>query len=247
MIFDPALAAAARRHVRAQAKSQKASSAAGPANSSETGTSSSSNTNVKVSQEATLGTTAAASSAADSASTSADLGGTAGKVIERGEHAGPATGGVGGGIGGGGEPALSLARASSAFSNGADLEGVTRVGPVAPRPRAMKRRVLLKIVVLGCSNVSRVARSSPWCARRERTGGLRQCMRGASGSSGRELSNALSVLYSASCNIRGTPAEVTIQKCVPSVEECRCPAYRYCCCCSVRVPYDRVAAAAGRS
>lgn len=188
MIFDPALAAAARRHVRAQAKSQKASSAAGPTNSSETGTSSSSNTNVKVSQEATLGN-AAAAAAADSASTSADLGGTAGKVIERGEHAGPAIGGVGGGIGGGGAPALSLARASSAFTNGADLEGVTRVGPVAPRPRAMKRRVLLKIVVLGCSNVSRVARSLPWCTRRERTGGSRgQCMRGASGSSGRKLS-----------------------------------------------------------
>lgn len=37
------------------------------------------------------------------------------------------------------------------------MEGVTRVGPVAPRPRAMKRRVLLKIVVLGCSNVGKTS------------------------------------------------------------------------------------------
>ena len=159
MIFDPSLAAAARRHVRAQAKSQKASSSAGAAtNSSETGTSS----NTKP-QDGSLGTATTATTAAattGSAGASEDLGGTAGKVVVgRGEHLGPAPSGIGHGFGGGGlaPAAPSLAQSSSGSPNGVDLEGATRVGPVVPRARTMKRRVLLKIVVLGCSNVSRIA------------------------------------------------------------------------------------------
>lgn len=45
-------------------------------------------------------------------------------------------------------------RASRAGSSNGDVDGLERMGPVAPKSRQFKPRELLKIIVLGSSNVS---------------------------------------------------------------------------------------------
>lgn len=151
MIFDAELAAAARRHARAQAKLKKQSQIATEAAEGETNHHESS----PEKSTATNAVPAAAASAngelerpTDSNSGAISEGSTArfAKTSQATEvaHAGGESVAVSG---------FSNSRKNSA-ANG-DMDGVMRVGPVAPRPRStMKPRVLLKIIVLGCSNVS---------------------------------------------------------------------------------------------
>lgn len=158
MIFDPALAAAARRHARAQAKSHRSSASASPAGvanpaeNSNTATSSSNDGTpagkAPATQEANLGGSAAGGAHHESS----EHGSTAGRAAAaRGERAGSTSSSVGDGAAG---SAGALTRtASSSTNGGGELEGAIRVGPVVSRSRAMKPRMLLKIVVLGCSNV----------------------------------------------------------------------------------------------
>lgn len=170
MIFDPALAAAARRHQRAKNKAQKSptgaengsSSAAGASNNStSTGGSPAGNKVVAspAEEEETNhhdGSPATAAAAAESG----ELGGSGeAKEFRVGEKEGSsssvgdeATGSAGSGVGAAG----TRSRTASGSSTGVDFEGATarvRAGGGASRQRPMKPRVLLKIVVLGCSNV----------------------------------------------------------------------------------------------
>lgn len=168
MIFDPALAAAARRHQRAKSKAEKSSATGGSPNTSSAENSSSvnnssssthsntaSSTAVKVPESNLDGTPAAAAAWPE---TSEHGGRGNAKALGVGEKAGSNNGSVGdvgstGTVSGVG----TLSRTASASSNGVDFEGATarvRAGGGASRQRPMKPRVLLKIVVLGCSNVS---------------------------------------------------------------------------------------------
>lgn len=174
MIFDPALAAAARRHQRAKNKAQKS-----PPDAENTGSISSnsaSNNNSTSSSAAPAGKVAAeettnpdgggpASAAAASAAESGEHGGSAEAKEVRAEEKAGSSGSVGddGSAGGAGAAAAGTrSRTTSGSSNGVDFEGATaRVragGGGASRQRPMKPRVLLKIVVLGCSNVRIVLR-----------------------------------------------------------------------------------------
>lgn len=164
MIFDPALAAAARRHARALAKSQRSATQDGSSSitstspsSFETSLDATSGGGGGASQEAAIG---AGGTAAIAPSDSSEYGGTnnAVKAIAgRGERARSTSSSLGD------VPAIAgaLNRTVNGVANGGggDLEGATRVGPVVSRSRTMKPRVLLKIVVLGCSNVGRIVSS----------------------------------------------------------------------------------------
>lgn len=163
MIFDPALAAAARRHQRAKNKAQKA-----PVDAENTGSNSASN-NIstssstapaagKVAAEETVNPDGNLAPAAASAAEDGELvGGGEAKDARLGEKEAGSSNSVGhnGSVGSVGA-AGTLTRTASGSSNGVDFEGATarvRAAGGASRQRPMKPRVLLKIVVLGCSNV----------------------------------------------------------------------------------------------
>ena len=158
MIFDPALAAAARRHQRAKNKAQKSPPDA-ENTSNNNSTSSSAAPGAVAAEETTSADNINQAPAAAPAAESDDNGGGSAEAKERrvAEKAGSNGGSAGddGGAGGtGAAGALSLTASSS--SSGVDFEGATarvRAGGGASRQRPMKPRVLLKIVVLGCSNV----------------------------------------------------------------------------------------------
>ena len=158
MIFDPALAAAARRHQRAKNKAQKSPPDA-ENTSNNNSTSSSAAPGAVAAEETTSPDNINQAPAAAPAAESDDNGGGSAEAKERrvAEKAGSNGGSAGddGGAGGtGAAGALSLTASSS--SSGVDFEGATarvRAGGGASRQRPMKPRVLLKIVVLGCSNV----------------------------------------------------------------------------------------------
>lgn len=180
MIFDPALAAAARRHVRAQAKSNKAaisaSSSATTATGGENGSSTTSASTVNAdAPEApspptsgnTTGTFTAAApleesniehGSADERDTASVAPLQGGEIRNDDNSYNTVINSVAAVAAASAAAAAAGARSrNSSFSAGTagtDLEGAMRVGPVVSRPKTMKRRVLLKIVVLGCSNVS---------------------------------------------------------------------------------------------
>lgn len=152
MIFDTDLAAAARRHARAQAKLKKQSQMATEAAEGET--------NQETSPEKSTGTNAgsvAAASANSELETPAD---SNSGVISEGSTARFAKTSQTTEVAPAGGESVAVSGFSGSRKNSAangDMDGMMRVGPVAPRPRStMKPRVLLKIIVLGCSNVSRV-------------------------------------------------------------------------------------------
>lgn len=148
MIFDPALAAAARRHARAQAKHNKAKDNSAATSSENSGGSVGAATAApggNVQQEPSF------SGGGGGAAAPSDSGEHAASKVVVGRAERTTSGSSNAGDGG------LLSRTASASTNGGDGDGSSaRVGPVGPRPRAMKPRVLLKIVVLGCSNVSRL-------------------------------------------------------------------------------------------
>lgn len=144
MIFDPELAAAARRHVRAQAKAQKQQQAPQGASA--------------IDRDATTGgslgrvPTTVGEEGSDAAFTAGeDSEHGIGKV--RGGDRPGSTGSATGNAASVSEGS-SWAQAASVGTSNGDMEVVERMGPVAPKPRAMKPRVLLKIIVLGSTNVS---------------------------------------------------------------------------------------------
>eukprot|EP00903_Cladosiphon_okamuranus_P011754 g11049.t1 len=177
MIFDPDLAAAARRHERAKRKAQKSPADAENAgcNSASTGTNinistPSSNTPAAgkvAAAEETLNAEGKPAPAADSAAEGGELGELGGvseaKDTRPGEkEAGSSSNSVGddGSTGGSVGAPGTRSRTGSGSSNGVDFEGATarvRAGGGASRQRPMKPRVLLKIVVLGCSNVGKTS------------------------------------------------------------------------------------------
>ncbi|CAM9723537.1 unnamed protein product [Ectocarpus sp. 6 AP-2014] len=146
MIFDPALAAAARRHQRAQNKVNKSPTPGGLPTSPADNNNNNRNNNVS-SSTSTDSTKvplpiddAAAAAAADTTPPSTSSDSSAAKDLVTGEKARSTSG--------------------SSNSNGVDFEGATaraRAGGGASRQRQMKPRVLLKIVVLGCSNVGKTS------------------------------------------------------------------------------------------
>lgn len=162
MIFDPALAAAARRHQRAKNKAQKS-----PIDVENTlSTSASNNSTSSASAGTAEGTDPHGNPAplgAASATESVELDGSDEakdpKVEEKaasssspGEEGSTAAVAAAGSVGAAG----TLSRTANGSSNGVDFEGATaraRAGGGSSRQRPMKPRVLLKIVVLGCSNV----------------------------------------------------------------------------------------------
>lgn len=169
MIFDPALAAAARRHQRAKTKAEKSSvSGDSPNTSAESSVNNknSSSTSKRISTATTPSAAAAKAPRANvdgtqavgaSPETSEHNGSGVVKALGVGEKAESSSGSVGDVVIGTVSGAGTLSRTASASSNGLDFDGVTarvRAAGGASRQRPMKPRVLLKIVVLGCSNVS---------------------------------------------------------------------------------------------
>ncbi|CAM9491003.1 unnamed protein product [Ectocarpus sp. 8 AP-2014] len=170
MIFDPALAAAARRHQRAQNKVNKSPTPGGVPTSPADNNNNNRNNNVS-SSTSTDSTKvplpiddAAAAAAADTTPPSTSSDSSAAKDLVTGEKArstSSSSGDAGSSSGGAAAAAVALGgTASSSNSNGVDFEGATaraRAGGGASRQRQMKPRVLLKIVVLGCSNVGKTS------------------------------------------------------------------------------------------
>lgn len=158
MIFDPELAAAARRHARAQAKLNKATSdsqhAQPQASPDKANSISASERTPEGSPAAVAANSAAGAAVASSAGGPPENnvethGATIASGIVTSDRFSSATGSASGADGTGG----GYGRKSSAASG--DMDGVERVGPLGPRQRgSMKQRVLLKIIVLGSSNVS---------------------------------------------------------------------------------------------
>ena len=183
MIFDPELAAAAKRHARAQAKARQkaaeaaAAAAAAPAPAEKPVTSSSATSvpsetvtdaarNTRANSRADSSATSLAPPQAkhDAAARSVDHEGSpTEKVVADAGRTGKSglgnssTGPIPGGADGSGSADSGSGNGSglvSRTSSGGDSEGASRAGPVVLRSRMMKPRVLLKIVVLGSSNVS---------------------------------------------------------------------------------------------
>lgn len=166
MIFDPALAAAARRHQRAKNKAQKS-----PTDAENTSTSASNNSTLSSSSSSApaAGKEVGAEEtnpdgnpapASTSAAESGELGGSVeARDFRVGDKAGSSSSvgeeGTGSDVG---AAAGTRSRTASGSSTWVDFEGATaRVragGGVSRQQRPLKPRVLLKIVVLGCSNVS---------------------------------------------------------------------------------------------
>lgn len=144
MIFDPELAAAARRHVRAQAKAQKQQQAPQGASERERDTTTGGS-------QGRVPTTVGGEGG--DAAPSAGEGGEHGLGKVRGGDRAGSTGSATGNVAAVSEGS-SWAQAASVGTSNGDMEVVERMGPVAPKPRAMKPRVLLKIIVLGSTNVS---------------------------------------------------------------------------------------------
>ncbi|CAM9504726.1 unnamed protein product [Pylaiella littoralis] len=172
MIFDPALAAAARRHQRAKTKAEKSSvSGDSPNTSAESSVNNknSSSTSKRISTATTPSAAAAKAPRANvdgtqavgaSPETSEHNGSGVVKALGVGEKAESSSSSVGDVVIGTVSGAGTLSRTASASSNGVDFDGVTarvRAAGGASRQRPMKPRVLLKIVVLGCSNVGKTS------------------------------------------------------------------------------------------
>lgn len=146
MIFDSELAAAARRHLRAQKKAAKQLGEQVEQQSA----SQSGYTGIGNPREGTpkKGEADRNTSPIPSAEGSETGPGNTGTIIRAGSNW-SATSSSTTVLDG-----FSKGRPGSTESSNGDVDGIERMGPVGPRPRLLKPRVLLKIIVLGCSNVS---------------------------------------------------------------------------------------------